>query len=145
MARPKNALPEHATERDIAPETVAYTPPYEPVQPTQPRQMRVRRQSADGAPTSRRFPQIRGGVCEYCGSIDGNYPSQFQYKLCPHYRGMQAWCAYCPPSKDPDDVIYHAVLNVAEDPDHAGELLMWCDSYDCSRAHLEKYKTTVGN
>ena len=139
MARPKKIQDENpATERDTAPETAitsvpVYTPPA-------PRQMRVERQGASGSPSSRRFPEIRGGVCEFCGVLDRNVPSQYQYKMCPHFRGMQARCSYCPENLDPDDVIYHEKLNVAEHPDNPGTLIMWCGKYECSKKHLERFQ-----
>ena len=86
-----------ATERESAPVQ----------QWSMPRQKTIERQGDVSAPYSRRFPQIRGGVCEFCGVIDPNQPSQHQYKLCPHYRGMQMRCTYCPETKEPDDIIYH--------------------------------------
>lgn len=146
MARPKklvetevDATPvQPPTEREPAP--VQFTPAPRPA----PRVMRVERQGAEGSPSSVRYPQIRGGICEFCGVLDGNTPAQFQYKLCPHYRGMQARCTYCPESKDPDDVIYHEVLNVAEHPDKPGLLVMWCGSFTCSAAHTKRFKTTTG-
>lgn len=140
MARPKKILADvgqnqPATERVSAPETVAIP------QPTPaPRQMRVERQGSQSEPYTRRFPQIRGGVCEFCGVLDKNVPSQYQYKLCPHYRGMQARCTYCPENKDPDDTVYHAAMNVAEHPDTPGTLIMWCDTYECSRAHEKRFR-----
>jgi len=115
-----------ATERDTAPDTL-------------PRQMQVERQGDTPSPVSRRFPQVRGGICEYCGVLDQNQPSQMQYKLCPHYRGLQLQCSYCEAGKDADDVIYHANMNVAEHPDKPGRLVVWCDSFDCSKKHLEKW------
>ena len=132
------------TERTPAPEpTVGAIPTpkvAEPVfRPVMPNEMRVERQGQRGVPVTRRYPQVRGGVCEYCGVIDPHTPSQFQYKLCPHYRGMQLRCSYCDESKDPDDVIYHANINVAEHPDKPGVLIMWCDSYNCAKAHLERF------
>jgi len=110
-----------------------------PATPTSPRQMRIERQGGAPSPVSRRFPQVRGGICEYCGVMDTNQPSQYQYKLCPHYRGLQLQCSYCPDSKDPDEIILHAVLNVAEHPDRPNVLITWCDSYECSRKHLQKW------
>lgn len=107
--------------------------------PLVPRQMQVERTGESSSPTSFRYPQVRGGICEFCGVIDGNQPSQYQYKLCPHYRGLQLRCTYCPPAKDPDDVIYHANLNVASHPDDNSKLVVWCDSYDCSRAHEKRF------
>lgn len=150
MARPRKTEPqeEAATEREFAPETQApvavveaYVPPaYIP--PT-PRQMRVERSGNKSEAYTRRFPQVRGGVCEFCGVLDRNTPSQFQYKLCPHYRGMQLRCTYCPESKDPDEVITHAILNIAESPFNSQELVVWCDSFECSDAHTKRFKRSV--
>lgn len=152
MARPRKypveeaAASQHATERDIAPETVAdiAPPAYVPPQaPPAPRQMRVERQGAKSEPYTRRFPQVRGGICEFCGVLDPNTPSQYQYKLCPHYRGLQLRCSYCPENKDPDEVVYHANLNVAESPFNQNQMIVWCDSYECSRAHENRFKRAV--
>lgn len=141
------------TEQVSAPETttppeVIQTPPAAPVAPppvayvpeVQPRQMRVERQGARSEPYTRRFPQIRCGICEFCGVIDPNTPSQYQYKLCAHYRGIQAACSYCPSTKDQDEVIYHAAMNVAESPTNPGQLIMWCDSFECSKAHTDRFQ-----
>lgn len=141
MARPKK-IPEAeqpATEREPALDTAPlYTPPA--YVPPAPRQMRVERQGAVSEPYTRRFPQIRGGICEFCGVIDRNVESKYQYKLCPHYRGMDARCTYCPVNKDPEDVVYHADMNVAESPSDSNVLIMWCNSYDCSRAHELRFR-----
>lgn len=120
----------------------AYVPPVVQMAPAaaQPRQMRVERQGARSEPYTRRFPQVRGGICEFCGVLDRETPSQYQYKLCPHYRGMQLQCSYCPSTKDPDDVIYHTNLNVAESPSNPNELIVWCDAYECSKAHNERFQ-----
>ncbi len=141
MARPRKTEAEMPpTERDMAPETVATMPEpvYQPV--PQPRQMRVERQGAKSEPYTRRHPQVRGGVCEYCGVLDGNVPSQYQYQLCSHYRGMQLRCSYCPENKDPDEVVSHAVLNIAEHPENPNTLIVWCDSFDCSAAHIARFQ-----
>lgn len=123
-----------ATERDFAPV---------PQQPLVPRQMQVERSGEFSSPSSFRYPQVRGGICEFCGVLDVNQPSQFQYKLCPHYRGLALRCTYCPAAKDPDDVIYHANLNVASHPDNPSKLVVWCDSYECSRAHEGRFSRAV--
>lgn len=125
------------TEQQPAPETskptVAYTPP-------RAREMNVERQGSRSEPYTRRFPQVRGGVCEFCGVLDKNVPSQFQYKLCPHYRGMSLRCSYCPENKDPDETVYHEVLQIAEHPDKPSTLIVWCGSYDCSKAHEQRFR-----
>lgn len=133
MERPTEATVP-ATERVSAPETV---PVY---QPPAPRQMRVERQGDTSEPYTRRFPQIRGGICEFCGVLDRNVPSKDQYKLCPHYRGMEARCTYCPPTKNPDETVYHAAMNVAEHPDRPGVLIMWCDETECAGAHIKRFQ-----
>lgn len=108
-------------------------------QETAPRQMRVERQGARSEPFTRRFPQVRGGTCEYCGVIDNRYPAQDQYKMCEHYKGMQLRCSYCADSKNPDEVIRSSGLNVAESPTNPGTLIVWCGSFECSAAHNKRF------
>ncbi len=108
-----------------------------------PRNKTLERQGGTTSGYSRRYPEIRGGICEYCGVLDGNLPSEMQYKLCEHYRGMQMRCAYCPESKNPDDIINHSRLQVADHPDNPDKLVVWCDSYECSKKHLERFKVNA--
>lgn len=108
-----------------------------------PRNKTLERQGDATSQYSVRWPQVRGGVCEFCGVLDPNQSSQYQYKLCNHYRGLQLRCTYCPQTKDSDDVIYHADLNVAEHPDNPDKLVVWCNSYDCSRKHEERFKVSA--
>lgn len=159
--REANKAKASATERVTAPDTVTepvvlqVSPPvevvaeapvvppqvvYQPPPPPQPRQMRVERQGAKSEPYTQRFPQVRGGICEYCGVLDPNVQSQNQYKLCGHYRGMQLRCSYCPETKDPDEVVYHSNLNIASHPDNPNTLIVWCDSFNCSDAHLKRFQ-----
>lgn len=132
MENPNDMASQPATESALAPVTY-------PIPESLPRQMQVERSGERSMGYSRRFPQVRGGICEYCGVVDGNQPSQYQYKLCNHYRGMQLRCTYCPESKDPDDVINHTILKIAEHPDNPNKLVVWCDSYDCSKAHEARF------
>lgn len=135
-----------SAERDMAPDTVtavAEQPRPSQYQGLSPRQMQVERQGDLSSAYSRRFPEVRGGLCEYCGVIDGNYPSEYQYKLCEHYRGMQLRCTYCPATKDPDDIINHSVLKIAEHPENPNKLVVWCDSYECSQAHEKRFKRST--
>lgn len=108
--------------------------------PSAPRNKQIERQGSRAEPYTRRYPQVRGGICEYCGVLDRNVPSEHQYKLCAHYRGMQLRCSYCDESVNPDDVIGHSVVNVAEHPDNQDKLVVWCDRYDCSRKHEARFK-----
>ena len=145
MARPRKVpLAEDvqpATEREYAPVTEA--PVYQPYVPPAPRQMQIERQGSRSEPYTRRFPEVRGGICDFCGVLDKNVPSQYQYKLCPHYRGQQLRCSYCPDNKDPDEVVYHANLNIHEHPDRPGVMIVVCNSYNCSKAHLERFQLSA--
>ena len=108
---------------------------------SQPKNMRLTPRGASSSPMSRRFPEVRGGQCEFCGTLDPNQPGDLQYKLCPHYRGMDLKCVYCPLSKDQEEVVRNSTLNVAEHPYRPGELLVWCKSFECSKKHEEAFKT----
>ena len=126
------------TEPLIAPE------PEAPVatQPVivQPKPPTIERQGGRTVPVTRRWPQVRGGICEFCGTLDKNVRSEDQYKLCPHFREIgQLRCSYCDESKNPDDVIYHSVLNIAAHPDNPDKLIVWCNSYECSRKHEKRF------
>lgn len=122
------------------PGTVPESAPAQTTRWIMPREKRIERQGVKAEPYSARYPQVRGGICEFCGVLDPKVSSEQQYKLCPHYRGTQLQCSYCPETKNPDEVIYHSVLNVAEHPDKEGTLIVWCDSYECSRKHIERFK-----
>lgn len=132
------------SDSNVAPTERVEAPVTAPVQQwVLPRQKTIERQGGTSAPAVHFFPQVRGGICEFCGVVDPHQPSQYQYKLCPHYRGMQLRCTYCPETKDADDVIYHADLNVAEHPDNPDKLVVWCNSYECSKKHLERFKVSA--
>lgn len=106
-----------------------------------PRPKTIERQGNRTEPVSHRMPQIRGGICEWCGVKDHNLPSQMQYQLCDHFRGLgEMRCSYCEDSKDPTDVVIHAVLNIAEHPSNPDQLVVWCNSYECSRKHEARFK-----
>ena len=109
--------------------------------PPVPRPKTIERQGVRSEPYTKRYPQIRGGTCEFCGVLDPKIASEDQYKLCPHFRGVgEMRCSYCPEAKDPTDVVNHAVLNIAEHPDNPDQLVVWCDSYECSRAHETRFR-----
>lgn len=115
-------------------------PAQETVRWRMPAEMEVEREVGGMSGYTAVFPEVRGGICEYCGVIDPNYPSQFQYKLCPHYRGKQLSCSYCPDSKDKDDVINHSVLRILQHPDNPNRLIVHCNAYDCLKKHEAKWK-----
>jgi hypothetical protein len=130
-------MPKSRTSGDEAPSAPVpmSTMPYEA-----PRQFAVERRGSKTESQTRRWPSVHGGVCEFCGILDSNIPSQYQYKLCPHFRGMELRCSYCDENKDPDDVIYHSNLNIAAHPSDPYTMVVWCDSYECSKRHIERFK-----
>ena len=119
------------TERPNAPATVSYRTP------------QIERQGAIGVPVTAYYPQIRGGICEYCGVLDQNTPSEHQYRLCPHFRSMgQMRCSYCEPTKDPNEVVAKSVLNVHGHPNDPNKLVVVCDSFKCSQKHEQRFTTS---
>ena len=122
----------------MAPDTVEVVAPV--MARPAPRQKTVERTGSQSVPFVRQWPEVRVGICEHCGVIDRNVESQFQYKLCEHYRGMNLRCSYCPDSKDPDEVNGHTVLHIYEHPDNPDKFIICCDSYECSLRHQARFK-----
>lgn len=127
--------------------TVGQSAPVEkPVQaeasaPAPVRPLTIERQGGTSEAVTARWPEIRSGICEFCGVIDRNLPSTEQYKLCPHFRNFgQLQCSYCDESKNPDDVIYHSVLHVAGHPTIPDKVIVWCDSRECTDKHNARFK-----
>lgn len=111
-----------------------------PVKPAY-RPKTIEREGVGSSPVSRRYPNVRGGICEYCGVLDKNLPSEHQYRLCPHFRDFgQLRCSYCDETKDPNDIIGHSVLEIAEHPDNPDKLVVWCNSFSCSEKHLKRFQ-----
>lgn len=107
-----------------------------------PHEMQLERVSGLSSGVTFVFPEVRGGVCEFCGVIDGNYPSEMQYKMCPHYRGKQLLCSYCPAEKNQDEIIRNSIMRVLQHPDKANTLIVHCNSYECKKKHEEKWKVS---
>lgn len=97
----------------------------------------IERRGSQTAPTSRRYPNVRGGTCEFCGLMDKDVEAIDQYKLCEHYRGKQLECSYCPPGKA-DEVTRRSVLKIYDHP-NGQELVVVCDSYDCESKHQNRF------
>lgn len=108
---------------------------YAPVTP------QIERRGGTSEAYTRRYPEVRAGVCEYCGILDPNVPSEFQYKLCPHFRSIgQLQCSYCPATKNSDDVVGHSTMNIHAHPDNPNKLVVVCDSFECSDKHLKRFR-----
>ena len=104
-----------------------------------PRPKTIERQGGNTSPSSHRMPEIRGGTCEWCGVMDKNVPAQYQYQLCPHFRGMEMRCSYCDESINPEEVIRMGNVKVQVHPDNPDKLVVWCDRYTCSGKHLARF------
>lgn len=120
--------------------TEPVTAPVTPVNWINPRQKIVERQGSRAEAYVHHYPEVRGGVCEWCGVIDKNVESQHQYKLCPHYRGQQLACSYCPATKEPDDVNRKSVLHITDSPTDPNALIVVCDAYECTKLHQERFQ-----
>lgn len=120
-----------APEPVVAEPVVQYTPPKKSIERT----------GGVSVPYTHRYPEVRGGICEWCGVKDPNQPSQVQYLLCDHFKNIgELRCSYCDESKDPNDVIYKHTLNIHDHPDNPNKLVVVCDSYECSEKHLARFK-----
>lgn len=105
-----------------------------------PVQRTIERQGGTSVPYTHHYPQVRGGVCEYCGILDQNVPSQYQYKLCPHFRGVGTLeCSYCPATKNSEEVVRNSTLNVHVHPIDQSKLVVVCDAFQCSEDHLKRF------
>jgi len=123
------------TEPSNAPDTVVARIP-----------LSLERQGQRTEPYSARLPQIRGGICEWCGTKDPNVPSQYQYKLCDHYRNLDIdvmQCSYCEDTKDPVEVVRSGIINVARHPNNPSQLVAWCNSYECSKKHETRFRVNM--
>lgn len=106
----------------------------------------IERRGGKTVPYTRKYPEVRGGQCEFCGTLDPNVPAIYQYKLCPHFRNMgELQCSYCDATKDPNDVVGRSKLNIYDHPykrDAYGnpELVVVCDSYECSQKHRARFE-----
>ncbi len=110
----------------------------------------IERRGNVSVPYTHHYPEVRGGVCEWCGVIDSRQDSRVQYTLCDHFKNFGLLqCSYCDESKDPNDVIYKHTLNIHDHPyekDSYGQPLkvVVCDSYECSEKHLARFKLNRG-
>lgn len=104
----------------------------------------IERQGTKSESYTRMYPHVISGICEYCGVMDNTKPSTEQYKLCPHFKEMgELRCSYCPENSNVEEVIYHADLKIHEHPENPNKLVVVCDSYNCSQAHINRFKRSV--
>src|SRR6185503_3146266 len=104
----------------------------------------IERQGSKAESYSYMYPHVIGGVCEFCGIIDNLKPSTEQYKLCPHFKTMgELRCSYCPENANPEEVVYHSDLKIHTHPDNPNKVVVVCDSYNCSQAHLKRFQRNL--
>lgn len=105
-----------------------------------PKDLEIERVGGQLSGVTYEFPEVRGGVCTYCGVMNPNLPSTQQYKLCRHYAGKQLACSYCPQGKNADDVIEHSTLRVLLHPRDNRKLIVHCDSFNCLEKHKQEWQ-----
>lgn len=104
----------------------------------------IERQSQVAAPMTRMYPRVIGGHCEFCGVLNNELPSTEQYKLCPHFQGMgELRCSYCSENINPEEVVYRANLKIHGHPDNPNTVIVVCDSYNCSQAHIKRFNRSL--
>jgi len=122
--------------------TAEVTPVAEaPVAPPPVPQRQIERQGGASQPFTHKYPEIRAGTCEWCGTLDPNVPPQFQYKLCPHFRGMgDVMCSYCPEDKNPNDIVSSHAIHVWDSPTNPGQVIAVCGSFECNQRHQNRFQ-----
>lgn len=102
------------------------------------------RQGNVSEPMTRAYPAVIAGTCEYCGVIDNKQPAELQYTLCPHFNNMgEIRCTYCPDTVIPSDVIKQRRITIHGSPTDPNAVIAVCDSYNCSQAHLKRFKRNL--
>ncbi len=60
------------------------------------------------------------------------------------FKGMgELRCSYCPENANPEEVVYHADLKIHTHPDNPNKVVVVCDSYNCSQAHLKRFQRNL--
>lgn len=103
----------------------------------------IERREGVTSPMVGKYPTVRAGICDRCGVMDPNYPSIHQYKLCPHYRGKQLACSYCPNTVDPDEVIAHSIMEIYDSPTNPNELVVHCNHTTCLDKHYKRFQANA--
>ena len=89
------------------------------------------------------YPQVIGGICEWCGVKDPTKPSEIQYTLCDHFKDVgELRCSYCDETKDPYEVVGHAKLIITDHPTNPNQMVVVCDSFTCTQKHQERFMTS---
>lgn len=77
-------------------------------------------------PAATKHPEIRAGICEFCGE---------SYRTCKHYSGIDIYCTYC----GRRDIILSRSLKIFSRNDTPNQLIIVCEDYKCTDAHLNRF------
>lgn len=77
-------------------------------------------------PDAIRHPDIRAGVCEFCGQ---------HHTDCQHYKGVDIYCTYC----GRRDIISSRSLKVYSLKSNPKQLIIVCDDFGCSNSHINRF------
>lgn len=110
-------------------------------------QVRVRTVTNPGLPEHKRWPNIIGGACEFCGTgvyhtetarlITPLAANRYGVGQCEHYKDVEIRCSYCPAETDWNQLSQRKirVLEFASTP---GELIMVCTDFGCDSRFKEE-------
>ena len=105
---------------------------------------KIERLGGQTVAVSTMWPLIRGGICEFCGVVDQNQPSEVQYTLCPHFKAIgDIECSYCDATVNPVDTLRKAVIKVHQSPNNPEQLVVVCDKYTCTNKHLARFQVNA--
>ena len=146
MPRKKKII-EAGVEGDLAPVVPAIPaqPLSSPITPPGGRLIRtVERRVDSGSPEATKLPTVRGGICDFCGVLDSSLPPHEQYKLCPHYKGTDLRCTYCPLDTrfevmGADGFIGNRIYSIFEFPVGSGRLTVVCNDLKCQDKHMKRF------
>ena len=100
--------------------------------------------SGGGYPSARKLPDVIGGTCEFCGTLDPKIPADIQYSVCPHYTGVDIKCSYCPPGADHDEIRKTRRFSIKEFPVGSGQLDVCCDDLNCRKRWEKEHGSSTG-
>lgn len=73
-----------------------------------------------------KHPDIRAGVCEFCGE---------HHTVCKHYKGIDIYCTYC----GRRDIVNNRHLRIFTLHSNPNQLLIVCGDYKCDVAHKDRF------
>ena len=81
-------------------------------------------------PEADRHPDIRAGICEFCG---------VSYRDCDHYQGMKVFCTYCSRA----DIVKERKVTIFSMKDNPHKFIVVCSDWKCRDAHHKRFSPKV--